>query len=150
MKIEDAIKQSHFADGYQKATVNLIFTGNWMRDKQASIFKEHDILPQHYNALRIIKGRSPKPISPGEIKEVMLDKGNDITRLVDKLVQKGLVKRALCEENRRKMDVTITNKGLLLIKELESPLTAFTNALKERLTEKEAEQLSSLLDKMRF
>ena len=150
MKIEDAIKQSHFADSYQKATVNLIYTGNWMRDKQASFFKEHDILPQHYNALRIIKGRSPKPISPGEIKEVMLDKGNDITRLIDKLVQKGLVKRALCEENRRKMDVTITNKGLLLIKELENPLIEFTNTIKERLTEKEAEQLSTLLDKMRF
>ena len=149
MNIGEAIKQSHFADSYQKAIINLLFTGNWLRDKQATLFKEHDILPQHYNVLRIIKGHSPKPISPGEIKEVMLDKGNDITRLIDKLVQKGLVKRALCEENRRKMDVTITNKGLLLIKYLDAPLNELLNEIKKRLTQPEAEELSSLLDKMR-
>ncbi|GAA4318017.1 MarR family transcriptional regulator [Compostibacter hankyongensis] len=149
MKIEAAIRQTRFTDNYQKMVVNFVYTGNWLRDEQVKIFKAYGILPQHYNALRILKGRYPDPVSPGEIKAVMLDKANDLTRLLDKLVQKEMVQRRLCETNRRKMDVTITPKGLKLIEELEKPLGAFTQTLKKRLTDKEAAQLSRLLDKMR-
>jgi DNA-binding MarR family transcriptional regulator len=129
--------------------VNLVYTGNWVRDQQNQTFKKYDILPQHYNLLRILKGRFPKPASPGEIKEVMLDKGTDVTRLVDKLVNKDLVRRGLCEENRRKMDVVITEKGLQLLKELEVPMQSLSDQLKSQLSENEAETLSHLLDKLR-
>jgi DNA-binding MarR family transcriptional regulator len=149
MQIEQAIKQSRFNDIYQKLAVNLLYTSNWFRDAQNNLLKEYDILPQHYNILRILKGKYPNPSSPGDIKEVMIDKGNDITRLLDKLVMRGFVKRNLCEENRRKMDVYITNEGIKLLTDLEEPLYKLLEGIKERVSEKEAEQVSTILDKMR-
>jgi DNA-binding MarR family transcriptional regulator len=149
MQIEKAIKQSKFTDVHEKLVVNMLFTSNWLRDAQNSLLKQYDILPQHYNVLRILKGKHPDPSSPGYIKEVMIDKGNDVTRLLDKLVHKGLVKRSLCEENRRKMDVYITEKGLKILKDLEKPLQGYLAEIKNRISEQEAELMSSLLDKMR-
>ncbi|MBK7668995.1 MAG: MarR family transcriptional regulator [Sphingobacteriaceae bacterium] len=149
MKLEDEIKQSKFESSYQKAIINIIYTSNWLRDQQMDVFRAFDVLPQHYNVLRIIKGKHPKPCSPGEIKEVMLDKGNDVTRLVDKLVKKGLVKRNLCESNRRKIDITITEKGVTFIKEISDPMKKQLSVIKKLVSEKEAEQLSDILDKIR-
>lgn len=149
MKIEEAIKQSHFSDNYQKVIVNLLFTGNWVRDEQILLLKQYDILPQHFNVLRIIKGRHPEPISPGEIKEVLIDKSNDLTRLLDKLERKGLVKRRLCSVNRRKMDVTLSARGIKLIEDTTKSIEPFVKGLKGRITDKEAETLNKLLDKMR-
>ena len=149
MKIEKAIKQSKFESSQQKAVINIMYTANWLRDQQSELFKKHDILPQHYNVLRIIKGKHPEAVSPGDIKEVMLDKGNDVTRLVDKLVKNELVKRDLCENNRRKIDIHITEKGLKFLKELNEPMKKQTSAIKKCLSNKEAEQLSVLLDKLR-
>lgn len=149
MKIEKAIKQPKFTDVYQKLVVNMLFTSNWLRDAQNSLMKQYDILPQHYNVLRILKGKFPSSSSPGDIKDVMIDKGNDVTRLLDKLVNKGLVKRSLCEENRRKMDVYITEEGLKLLDEIEKPLQDHLTEIKTRVTKEEAETMSSLLDKMR-
>lgn len=149
MKLEDEIKQSKFESSYQKAVINILYTANWLRDRQMEVFRAFDILPQHYNVLRIIKGRSPEACSPGEIKEVMLDKGNDVTRLVDKLVKKGFVKRHTCESNRRKIDLYITEKGLTFLKELNDPLKKQLSVMKKQMSEKEAENLSQMLDKMR-
>lgn len=149
MKIEDAIKQSKFGDNYQKAIINLVYTGNWLRDEQIRLLKPFDILPQHFNVLRIIRGKHPAPVSPGEIKEVLLDKANDLTRLLDKMEKKGWVKRGLCPTNRRKMDVTITSKGLKFIEETSASIDSFTNSLKGRISDKEAETISKLLDKIR-
>ena len=112
MKIEDAIKQQKFENNLHKALVNLIYTSNWIAANQSEFFKDYDILPQHYNILRILKGKFPNSSCPGDIKEVMLDKNPDLTRLLDKLVKLGYVDRQLCEENKRKMDITITKKGL--------------------------------------
>jgi len=149
MKLEDEIKQSRFESSYQKAVINILYTSNWLRDQQMEVFRAFDILPQHYNVLRILKGKSPDACSPGEIKEVMLDKGNDVTRLVDKLVKKGFIKRHTCETNRRKIDLYITEKGLTFLKELNDPLKKQLSVMKKQMSEKEAENLSQLLDKIR-
>ena len=149
MKIEQSIKQSKFESPFQKAVINIIYTANWLRDQQTELFKQHDILPQHYNVLRIVNGKHPKSVSPGDIKEVMLDKGNDVTRLVDKLVKMGLLKRSLCEENRRKIDIHLTDKGVKFLKEISEPMRKQYNNIKKVLSEKEAENLSNLLDKLR-
>lgn len=149
MEIGKVIKQSKFNDVYQKLVINMLFTSNWLRDAQNNLLKQYDILPQHYNVLRILKGKYPNPSSPGDIKEVMIDKGTDVTRLLDKLVSKGLVKRNLCEENRRKMDVYITKEGIRLLDEVEKPLQDLLTEIKNRITGEEAETMSSLLDKMR-
>lgn len=149
MKLEEAIKQEKFIDNWEKALVNILYTSNWLRDIQNRFLKENELLVQHYNALRIIKGRFPETISPGEIKEVMLDKANDLTRLLDKLVEKGLVKRTVCEENRRRVDVIITSKGIRLLEKLQVNMSSLKTEIKERLSAKEAAQLSNFLDNLR-
>jgi DNA-binding MarR family transcriptional regulator len=149
MKIEQAIKQYKFESNVQKAFVNLMYTANQLRDTQKIIFEPFDILPQHFNILRIIKGKHPNAISPGEIKEVMLDKAPDITRLLDKLVKLGLINRQTCNQNRRKIDITLTQKGLNELKKLNESVAAYTKKLEKNISEKEAAILSNLLDKLR-
>lgn len=149
MKIEEAIKQNTFKNNVLKASVNLIYTSNWLRDIHEKTFKEFQILPQHFNVLRILKGKFPNAVSPGEIKEVMLDKGHDLTRLLDKLVKRGLVERKICDTNRRKIDITLTNKGLEELEKMNKSLDKNTKRLHNHLTENEASILSDLLDKMR-
>jgi DNA-binding MarR family transcriptional regulator len=149
MKIEEEIKQDRFADNWEKAVVNIIYTANQLRDQQNGQFREYGLLMQHYNAMRIIRGRHPEPVSPGEIKEVMLDKGNDVTRLLDKLVEMKMIKRTVCAENRRKVDVVLTPKGLQWLKQQDKANNAIRADIKKRLTDKEAEHLSDLLDKLR-
>ena len=105
---------------------------------------------QHYNVLRILKGSFPNPLSPGEIKEVMLDKSPDLTRLIDKLVNMDLVDRHICPNNRRKMDVFITKKGEQVLHEINNKQKNIEPSKENKLTEEEADQLSDLLDKFRY
>lgn len=149
MRIEQAINQRKFKDEYHKIVVNLLFTGNWLRDALGANLKEHGLLPQHYNALRIIKGRHPEPVSAGEIKDVMLDKASDVTRLLDKLEKLEYVQRRLCPHNRRKMDINITPQGIKLLADLDVLMDAFYVDLAARISETEAAALSDLLDKIR-
>lgn len=149
MKIEKVIKQTKFESSVQKAFINIIYTANQLRDMQKEIFEAYDILPQHYNVLRIIKGKHPKPISPGEIKEVMLDKAPDITRLLDKLVKLGWINRNTCMDNRRKIDITLTQKGLNKLEKINRIVKAKIKKMQKNINEKEAEVLSDLLDKFR-
>ena len=149
MDIGEAIKQKKFDNSVEKAIVNLIYTHNWLRDGFNTILKPYGLLQQHFNVLRILRGKYPEVMCPGDIKEIMLDKGNDITRLLDKLVAMGLAERNLCESNRRKMDIRITQKGLSLTRELSEKFDEHTVQIKKSLTENDAEQLSDLLDRMR-
>ena len=147
MGIKEAIKQNKFDSNQLMATVNIIYTANWLRDQNAPVYKTHGILSQHYNILRIVRGSHPKPVTPGYIKEVMLDKGPDLTRLVDKLVKLNYLERRLCEHNRRKMEITITKAGLDLIDVISKDSEPLFKA--QPLTEEESLQLSNLLDKLR-
>ena len=149
MKLEKAIQQDHFADNCERAIINILYTANWIRDLQNSYLKEHGLLMQHYNALRVIKGCHPNPVCPGGIKEVLLDKSNDVTRLLDKLVEKGLIKRTVCSDNRRKVDVMITPKGQKFLDKVQADMAEVKSGIKKRLSDKEARQLSSLLDSLR-
>lgn len=148
MGISEEIKSDNFNNQREKALVNLVYTSNWYRDQYKSVFKKYDLLPQHYNALRIIKGRFPDPICPGEIKEVMLDKGPDVTRLVDKLVKKGMVSRCQNKENRRNIEIRLSDKGAKVLDEMTGQIRAMDDTI-FGLTDEEAITLSELLDKMR-
>lgn len=148
MKIEEEIKQSKFTSPQQKAMVNLLYSYNWLRDRHNEALKNHDILSQHYNVLRIVKGKSPEPANPGHIKSVMLDQGRDLTRLIDKLVKMNLLERNICADNRRMVEIFITPKGEKLADEIQNELSKITKK-HFKLTDTEAEQLSDLLDKMR-
>jgi DNA-binding MarR family transcriptional regulator len=147
MEIDKEIK-SKFKNNRHKALVNLIYTFNWYKDLMKDVLATYNLQSQHYNILRIAKGKHPKPVTPGYIKEVMLDKGRDITRLADKLVKEGYINRQFSPKNRRSVEITLTDKGRTLVNKLSKELDAKIDR-HLGLNEKEAEQLSNLLDKLR-
>lgn len=148
MEIDKLIQQTRFKDNYHKAIVNLLYTSNYFRDAHMQVFGRYDIQGQHFNILRILKGKHPEPVSPGYIKEVMLDKGRDITRLMDKLVHMGWANRMICPENKRKMNITLTESGIEIVNKISDDVNEMDGSLKT-LSDTEYELLSSLLDKMR-
>jgi len=149
MDIKDTIKQRKpFENEFQKAYINFLFTSKKMENRNVAIMKPFNITGQHYNILRILKGRFPEYASPGEIKEVLIDKKCDLTRLIDKLVKSDYVIRELNPENRRKVDIKITETGLKFLDEID-PVVKQMNHFQNVLTEEEAKQLNLLLDKIR-
>ena len=147
-KIEEAIKQAQFKDVYNKAVVNLLYTHSYLVGFQTSVLKPQDISPEQYNVLRILRGQQGKPATIAAIQERMLNTMSNASRLVDKLKTKDLVKREECPENRRKVDVLITDKGLRLLDLLE-PQIAILNKKVIHLEEAELDLLNGLLDKLR-
>lgn len=148
MKLEKEIVQPVFENEYHKAAINLFYTNNWLITHQTKLFKPYDISPQQFNILRILRGQHPAPANLKLIKERMLDKMPDVSRLVERMRIKGLVERKLSSYDRRNIDVFITNKGLTLLKELDLLNKEVTDKLKN-LTEKDILQLNNLLDKIR-
>ncbi len=148
MKLEDEIKQTRFESGGQKAVINVIFTANWINSQFRNIFKTYDLTLQQYNVLRILRGKYPKSANPGEIKEVMLDKNPDLTRLCDRMCNLGLITRTVDKDNRRKMNITITQKGLDTLEQAAPELDKLEKEL-VNISESEANLLSDLLDKLR-
>jgi DNA-binding MarR family transcriptional regulator len=147
MGIEKDINQYQFRNDYQKAEVNLIYTCNWINEKMKQIIDEADITTQQYNILRILRG-SKMPISTLQIRDRMLDKMSDTSRIVDRLVKKGLAEKATCISDKRLVDIRISEKGLALLEHLDIRNADIDNIM-HNLTEAEAIQLSYLLDKVR-
>jgi len=148
MRIEEEIKQNQkFKTANEKAAVNILYTSNWLQNKQQDAFKPHGITGQQYNILRILKGQHPKSISGTEIKSRMLDKNSDVSRLLDRLESKGLIEKRTCPSDKRATDVNITEAGLALLKLIDKNQKSSTKVL--NLSEEEASQLSDLLDKAR-
>ena len=149
MSIETDIKQSNFKSPHMKAVVNIFYTNSWLQTVQMEIFKPFDLTIQQYNVLRILRGQYPNPITVIAIIERMMDKMSNASRLVDKLLLKDLAVRKECPNDRRAVDVKITQKGLDLLEELDVLQNTWENNLKG-LSEEEALQLSDLLDKIRM
>ena len=147
MSIEKDIQQSKFRNEYHKTVVNLIFTYNWITEKTKQFFEKGDITPQQYNILRILRGAG-NPLSTLQIRQRMLDKMSDTSRIVDRLVKKELVQKVICKTDRRLVDVTITDAGLQLLDKLDS-YNEQMDAMLESLSEEEAKMLNHLLDKIR-
>jgi DNA-binding MarR family transcriptional regulator len=148
MGIDKDIQQAKFRNVFQKATINLIYTLGWVKDQSKSIFDAEDITAQQFNILRILRGSSPQPLSTLQIRERMLEKMSDTSRIVDRLIAKGLVKKIICKKDRRLVDVIITDKGKRLLERLDARQDEM-DAVLGNLTEKEASDLSDLLDKIR-
>jgi len=147
MRIEDEIKSS-FRNDYHKAMVNMYYTNNVIGEQFFKMMKKFGLAAPQFNVLRILKGQSPKAVSIGVIKERMLDKNSDVSRIVDRLYKKGLVERKESQSDRRQKDVLIAKKGLGLLKEMvvceQQEDTIISN-----LNKKEVTLLNELLDKIR-
>lgn len=148
MEIGKEIKQKKFESEFHKAHLNLMYTSNWLQSKSKLLLKPYSITSQQYNVLRILKGKHPDSCSAGDILAVMLDKSPDLTRLIDRLIAKDYVSRCVCPENRRKLDIVITNKGTALLKEI-NPIIKEEFEKLNTITKKEATELSRILDKLR-
>ncbi|MGZ5244022.1 MAG: MarR family winged helix-turn-helix transcriptional regulator [Bacteroidia bacterium] len=148
MKLEDEIKQAKFKSVYAKLAVNISYTHFWVQDQMRQLLKIHQISLQQFNILRILRGQHPKPATINLLKERMLDKSSDASRLVERLRKKGLIERMVCEEDRRSVNIVITEKGLELLTKLES-IDEMHSKIFDALSEEEATQLNNLLDKIR-
>ena len=147
MSIEKDISQRKFKTEYQKVMVNLIFTHNWMMERMKQFFEQADLTPQQFNILRILRGAG-QPLSTLQIRQRMLDKMSDTSRIVDRLIKKGLAKKVVCKSDRRLVDVSITEKGLKLLEKLDDTQSDL-DAIVNNLNEVDAKQLNKLLDKIR-
>jgi DNA-binding MarR family transcriptional regulator len=148
MSLENDIKQREFRSESHKAILNLIFTSNVVQDRMSDIFKQYDITFQQYNVLRILRGQHPGHASVNLIRERMLDRMSDASRIVERLRLKGLVERKSAESDKRAVEVTITLAGLQLLDSMQSAVDGFETFV-ENLDEAETRQLNYLLDKIR-
>jgi DNA-binding MarR family transcriptional regulator len=147
MSLEKDINQSRFNNEHQKVMVNIIYTANWMNEQLKAFFDKEDITQQQFNILRILRGAG-EPISTLQIRQRMLDKMSDTSRIVDRLVIKGLAKKATCPTDKRLVDVSITNKGKKVLEKIDASQNKM-DAISNNLTDADAEIMNGLLDKMR-
>jgi DNA-binding MarR family transcriptional regulator len=140
-------QQRQFRNEHHKATVNILFSSNWLMENIKKFLQSEDITPQQYNILRILRG-SKKPLSTLQIRERMLDKMSDTSRIVDRLLKKGLVEKKTSQSDKRLVDVTISSKGLEVLEKLDQR-NASLDGILFNLSHDEAKILNDLLDKMR-
>ena len=147
MGIEKDIQQTNFRNEFQKMGINIIYTANWLNEKMGQILSTEDITQQQYNILRILRG-SDVPLSTLKIRERMLDKMSDTSRIVDRLIVKGLVEKTACIKDKRLVDITVTKKGLQLLEKLDV-LNEHIDSILKGVNEKEATTINQILDKLR-
>src|SRR6266487_5576173 len=137
MAIDKDIHQNKFRNERHKAMVNLLFTYGWAVERLKQFVSEEGITHQQFNIMRILRGNHPTPLSTLTIRERMIDKMSDTSRIVDRLLSKGLVKKVICKKDRRLVDVSITDKGLKLLEKLDNRQDEMDRIL-SNLSEKEA------------
>ena len=148
MGLEKDIQQYSFSGQNQKAVINLIYTYHWVTERIKNILFEEDITLQQYNILRILRGSDPRPLSTLMIRERMLDKMSDTSRIVDRLLLKKLVSKRLCNTDKRLVDVSITKEGKAMLQRIDERDNEM-NKVMEMLNEDELITLNQLLDKLR-
>lgn len=141
------MQNREFRNEHHKATVNLLFSSNWLMENLKKFLQTEDITPQQYNILRILRG-SGKPLSTLQIRERMLDKMSDTSRIVDRLLKKALVEKKTSQSDKRLVDVTISKKGIELLEKLDRHNERL-DGIMFNLSAEEAKTLNDLLDKLR-
>ncbi len=147
MGIEQDIQQPNFRNEFQKMGINLLFTANWLNEQIGKMLSEEGVTQQQYNILRILRG-SATPLSTLKIRERMLDKMSDTSRIVDRLIAKELVVKNTCEKDKRLVDITLSPKGLDLVDQLDQ-FNDRIDALLKGINESEAKTMNQILDKIR-
>lgn len=148
MGIETDIKQKKFGTEHEKAIINILYTASWIDTTNIKRFKPFGLTAQQFNVLRILRGSHPKKLMLSDIAGRMIDKNSNATRLVEKLRVNGLVTREQCPENRRQVDIAITQKGLDLLADIDTHTDKWLKNFKN-LTVQEFKTLNDLLDKLR-
>jgi DNA-binding MarR family transcriptional regulator len=147
MGIEKDIQQANFRNEFQKMGINIIYTANWLYERIGNFLMQEDITQQQYNILRILRG-SEVPLSTLQIRERMLDKMSDTSRIVDRLIVKCLVQKTACKSDKRLVDITLTEKGLQLVNKLDQ-YNDQIDAILNGVSEEDAKTINQILDKLR-
>lgn len=149
MKLEQSIKQKMpFKSECEKVLVNVFFTNTFLLEKVRAFLKPYGITHQQYNVLRILRGQYPNAISIGDIRERMLDKMSDASRVVNRLIVKNMLEKQLKKTDKRLVDVRITDVGLALLAQIDEAI-GYIDTVFSNLSEQEAQVLNNLLDKIR-
>lgn len=148
MGLAEDIQQKEFKSERQKALVNMIYTHNYVINEMNSFYKEIGITRQQYNVLRILRGQHPEAATVNLIKERMLDKMSDASRIVQRLLKRGLVSKSTATHDKRVVEVTISKQGLELLKNSDEQIRGFEH-LFDNLTDQETIALNKILDKIR-
>lgn len=148
-KLEDILKSNATLSLAKRTSLNFLITNNTLSENYMDFFKQFDISGQQFNVLRILKGQKGKPANLATIQERMIHKNSNTTRLIDKLILKGLVERTICQKNRRKVEIIITESGLELLETIDPDLNILEENSIQSLTTEEAETLNKLLEKLR-
>lgn len=149
MRIEEIIKSNVSMDNAKKVVLNVMYTQNVIAEKFNETLKPYDLSSEQYNVLRILRGQKGNPANMCVIQERMIAKNSNTTRLIDKLLLKNLVTREVCPDNRRKMEILITQKGLDLLQELDPKVIDHEQLFANNLSQTELIQLNTLLEKYR-
>ena len=149
MKIEEIIKSTVVMDEAKKIVLNVMYTHNIISEKFSEVLKPYDLSSEQYNVLRILRGQKGNPANMCIIQERMITKNSNTTRLVDKLLLKELVTREVCPENRRKIEVLITEKGMHLLEHLDPKVLENEQLFANNLNSEELNHLNTLLEKYR-
>ncbi|MCV6631715.1 MAG: MarR family transcriptional regulator [Flavobacteriaceae bacterium] len=150
MGLDEEIKNTKKLSLHTRSVLNVLYTSNFLKDFLHATFKEHDLTPQQYNVLRILRGQGGKPINMSDIQGRMVHKMSNTTRLVDKLEDKGLLHRTPCSSNRRKMEIRISDAGLVLLAKMDPKTELDNEEVLSRLSVSELETLNRILDKIRY
>lgn len=148
MSLEQDIQQRSFRNEHQKAILNILYTQNYLVGRMTEVFKKYDLTRQQYNVLRILQGQNPQPASINLIKERMLEKMSDTSRIVERLRLKNLIQREGGKSDKRAAEISITPSGIELLKTMQADVYEIEKSL-SGLTEEEARELNKLLDKIR-
>ena len=148
MRIEDEIKVAKFPSIQQKLSINLIYTHDWAYNRLQSFFDEYDLTSQQYNVLRILRGNYPEGYTTSEILERMMEKNAGVSRLVDRLVKKGLATKKTSAVDKRLIDVVISEKALEVLEQMDNNRFRI-DEIYSNLDTSEIEQLNNILDKLR-
>jgi len=149
MKIEEIIKSNSSIPLAKKTVLNILYTQNYTAERFNDVLKPYDLSAEQFNVLRILRGQKCNPANMSVIQERMIAKTSNTTRLVDKLLLKELCTRKVCPDNRRKIEVSITQKGLDLLTLIDPDIEQFETKWAEKLNEEELQTLNNLLEKLR-
>jgi DNA-binding MarR family transcriptional regulator len=147
-ELEEILKTTTKLPLSKKTVINISYSSIWMKDEITAVLKPYDISIEQFNVMRILRGKKGEPTNLQDIQERMINKMSNTTRLVDKLIIKNLVERFICEKNRRKVDIYITEQGLKLLNEIDPVIQATEEAVTSNLTVQELETLNTLLTKL--
>ena len=147
MNVEAVIKTNTTIPLPQRTIIHLTLINNKIGDELGNALKPFGVSLQQFNVLRILRGQQGKPANMTTLNDRMVRKMSNTTRLVDKLLAKGYVDRVVCESNRRKVEITITNKGMEVLAEMDKAVTTAEAGLVSQLSEEEMKLLNELLDK---